>query len=139
MFFYLTIYERIYNNIITYKHGLNMSETPMKNIRLSHQAWRDLRNLKFDKSLKNYSDVFNLLFEGLEAPPDISEQMALKSEEKAPRQGPKTIVVILEIHQRLADYKIKYLRATDATSRGVGSVSISDVVIALIRNYNARS
>ena len=117
-----------------------MSEKkPMRNIRLSHQAWRDLRNLKFDKAMRNYSDVFSLLFEGLEAPPDISEQMALKSEEKAPKQGPKTIVVVLDIHQRLADYKVKYLRATDATSRGVGSVSISDMVIALIRNYNAHS
>ncbi|MHA2031041.1 MAG: hypothetical protein ACW99A_06410 [Candidatus Kariarchaeaceae archaeon] len=114
------------------------SNEPTKNIRLAHQAWHELRNIKFDENLRNYSQVFNLLLEGLEAPPDISEQMALKGESKAPKKGPKTIVVTLEIHQRLADYKIKYLRATDATSRGVGSVSISDVVIALMKNFKSK-
>ena len=116
-----------------------MSTTePTKNIRLAHDAWHELRNIKFDENLRNYSEVFRLLLEGLETPPDISEQMALKGESKSPKKGPKTIVVTLEIHQHLADYKIKYLRATDATSRGVGSVSISDVVITLIKNYKAK-
>lgn len=111
-----------------------------KNIRLTHNAWNQLRLLKFEMQAPTYTDVFNRLFSVLEGEelPQIEDQIKAKlpqdtgtTETQKPKD--KTIVVDNEVHLKLVDFKTKYLISTEMTSRGPGSISISDVVIVLIQ------
>ncbi|MHA2250032.1 MAG: hypothetical protein ACXAD7_06705 [Candidatus Kariarchaeaceae archaeon] len=107
-----------------------------KNIRLTHEAWHQLRLIKFEKGLPTYSDVFKMLFDKLEGEPNISEQV----DSKIPKdtgtvddQKDKTIVINEEMHAKLASFKVKFMMDKRLTSRGPGAVSISDVVMAIIK------
>lgn len=112
-----------------------------KNVRLSHEAWSELRKLKFDEGLGTYTDVFNRLFNQLEGKePDIEDFVKSKFPDDGgntsdmPKKD-KTIVIDQDMHAHLAQYKVEFMRETGATARGPGAVSISDVVMALIKKY----
>ncbi|MDH5403500.1 MAG: hypothetical protein OEY49_13475 [Candidatus Heimdallarchaeota archaeon] len=117
-------------------------ELQTKNVRLTFEAWSELRKLKFDKGMSTYSDVFKLLFNTIEGGPNLVEliQTKIPSDEGNKRDtNDKTIVITDDIHVKLAHYKIQYMRKSGATARGPGSVSISDVVKTLISEYRKKN
>ena len=109
-----------------------------KNVRLSFEAWKKLRKLKFDIGKSSYTEVFETIFEALEAgktdlkviiskkPSDTGNDLSNKD---------KTIVIDDEMHNKLASYKQQYMLENDATARGPGAVSISQIVTTLIEKY----
>ncbi|MHA2170787.1 MAG: hypothetical protein ACXAB7_12905 [Candidatus Kariarchaeaceae archaeon] len=117
-----------------------------KNIRLTSDAWSELRLIKFEEGMPTYSDVFKMLFDGIEGEPNIEEQMNIK--QKLPKdtgkstdekKSDKTIVINEDMHRKLAEYKVKYMIESGATSRGPDAVSISDVVLAVIKMYKEQT
>ena len=110
-----------------------------KNVRLTFEAWNALRNLKFKEQLPTYSHVFENLFNESSGVEMSDHSMKSKTPNDADNQfknkDDKTIVINLNMHNKLTQFKIDYMQKTGATSRGKGAVSISDVVLTLIKNY----
>ena len=110
-----------------------------KNVRLSFEAWKALRTLKFDTSKNSYTEVFTMVFEGLEkGKTDVTELILSKKPTETDTdtsKSDKTIVIDDEIHTKLAHYKQRYMIENDATARGPGAASISQIVTTLIDKY----
>ncbi|MCY3414684.1 MAG: hypothetical protein INQ03_23745 [Candidatus Heimdallarchaeota archaeon] len=115
-----------------------MSEN--KNVRLSFEAWNKLRRLKFDLQLGTYTEVFEMLLNKNPEKINLDEQMKSKTPDDTDKaddlkKDDKTIVINKDVHDKLTNLKIEYMMDSGLTSRGKGAVSISDVVITLIKNY----
>ncbi|MHA2503370.1 MAG: hypothetical protein ACXAE3_10920, partial [Candidatus Kariarchaeaceae archaeon] len=56
------------------------SKTPKnKNVRLSFDAWKALRTLKFDTGMTSYTEVFEMVFEALDkGKTDVNELILSK-------------------------------------------------------------
>ena len=110
-----------------------------KNVRLSFQAWKKLRKLKFEEQRSSYTEVFNTIFEALEkGKTDLTEVIVSKKPEDTGdgvSKSDKTIVIDEDIHLKLAHFKQQYMMENDATARGPGAVSISQIVTTLIDKY----
>lgn len=113
-----------------------------KNIRLSHKAWLEIRKLKLEYEVSTYVDVFEKLLDRVESKAQLKLELIekLDEEEKIGWTGEilksdKTIVVSRDIHARIAEVKVEVMYETERTSRGPGSVSISDVVEVLVQKY----
>lgn len=110
-----------------------------KNVRLSFEAWKKLRKLKFDTGKSSYTEVFQAIFEALEkGKTDLKEVIVSKKpkdEGHDVSKSDKTIVIDEDIHRQLAHYKQQYMLENDATARGPGAVSISQIVTTLIEKY----
>lgn len=116
-----------------------------KNIRMSFEAWRELRNLKFDTNKSSYSEVFDMIFSTIKDGKTKIEDVIISKKPSDSGSGrqvskeDKTIVIAQEIHQMLASYKTMYMREYDATARGPGAVSISQIIMTLIAKYRELS
>lgn len=112
--------------------------TGNKNVRLSFDAWQALRKLKFTEQIPTYTDVFVLLFnraKGLEMDTHPKTKSPGDVDGAPTNQSDKTIVINDEMHRKLTEFKIEYMLKSGATARGKNAVSISDVVLELIKNY----
>ncbi len=114
--------------------------TGNKNVRLSFEAWNALRNLKFRELKPTYTDVFQLLFDKSEGVV-MEDHLKSKSPEDIDKEGKfadksdKTIVINTDMHRKLTEFKIEYMTRTGSTARGKNAVSISDIVLTLIKNF----
>lgn len=112
-----------------------------KNIRMSFDAWKELRNLKFDTGKSSYTEVFLMIFgvlkEGKSKIEDviISKKPSDKGNNKHVSRDDKTIVIDEDIHKELISYKTMYMREYDVTARGPGAASISQIIMKLISTY----
>ena len=112
-----------------------------KNIRMNFEAWKELRNLKFDTGKGSYSEVFQLIFETIKDGKSSIEDVVISKKpsdngtSKNVSKEDKTIVIDESIHQKLASYKTMYMREYDVTARGPGAVSISQIIVTLITKY----
>ena len=110
-----------------------------KNVRLSFDAWKKLRKLKFDTGKSSYTEVFETIFEALEnGKTDLKEVIISKKPKDTGNdvsKSDKTIVIDEEMHNKLASYKQQYMIENEATARGPGAVSISQIVTTLIDRY----
>lgn len=109
-----------------------------KNIRLTTGAWQKLRNLKFDLKHDTYIETFEEIFGYLEKQKVDLKNLVLSEpySETSGDVSTKTIVVNSKIHTFLGYYKTIYMRRHDATARGPGSISISQIVMTLIDYYH---
>lgn len=110
-----------------------------KNVRLSYQAWKALRTLKFETGMSSYTEVFQTIFNKLENDKDKLQNDIISKKPSDTgtdvSKSDKTIVIDDNIHQKLAHYKQQYMIENDATARGPGAVSISQIVTTLIDKY----
>lgn len=112
-----------------------------KNIRLSFQAWKELRNLKFDTGMSSYTDVFQIIFSTIQGGAHSVEDVVISKKPtddgtaSTVEQSDKTIVIDEGIHKKLISYKMVYMREYDVTARGPGAASISQIIITLINKY----
>ncbi len=115
-----------------------------KNLRLSYNAWQQLRKLKFKLGAESYSDVLEKVFayySGSDVLSDDvrskvpSDQGDLKAQLANKNHGDKTIVVSPKIHEKLLEVKNEYMLEKGYTSRGPNAVSVSDILIDLLKSY----
>ena len=114
-----------------------------KNIRMSFQAWRELRNLKFDTGRGSYTEVFLMIFKTINEGETSVEDFIIskkpsddgKSNTTDVSKDDKTIVIDSSIHEKLLSYKTMYMREHDVTARGPGAISISQIIMTLISKY----
>jgi len=112
-----------------------------KNVRLQFDAWKALRTLKFETGMSSYSEVFETIFSVLEkGKTDLKEVIISKkpTDTGSVSKSDKTIVIDEDIHRKLAHYKEQYMIENDATARGPGAVSISQIVTTLIEKYREK-
>lgn len=106
-----------------------------KNVRLTFEAWSELRRLKFELKLQTYSDVFDKLYD-FQGAFDLKDHLSSKKPDELDgkvKKNDKTIVINKNAHDKLLDYKQQYMMETGSTDRGKNAVSISDVVLHLIK------
>jgi predicted CopG family antitoxin len=114
-----------------------------KNIRMSFQAWRELRNLKFDTGKGSYTEVFLMIFDTLNKGKTSVEDFIISKKPSDDgmmhhsdiSKDDKTIVIDSDIHEKLLSYKTMYMREHDVTARGPGAISISQIIMVLISKY----
>jgi hypothetical protein len=89
--------------------------------------------------MTSYTEVFEMVFEALDkGKTDVNALILNKKPtetEADPSKSDKTIVIDESIHVKLATYKQKYMIENDATARGPGAASISQIVTTLIEKY----
>ena len=110
-----------------------------KNVRLSYDAWKALRTLKFETGMGSYTEVFETVFKVLEGGKTNLKEFILSKKPSDSgtdtSKSDKTIVIDEDIHRKLASYKQQYMIENDATARGPGAASISQIVTTLIEKY----
>ncbi|MFV2013931.1 MAG: hypothetical protein ACC656_00750 [Candidatus Heimdallarchaeota archaeon] len=120
---------------------------PSKNMRLSFPAWQELRLVKYRlKDADTYSDVLERLLKEYKDQESLSDDVRVKSptdkgdlvSNEGFNKADKTIVVNLSIHNAILDLKNEYMIAKGFTSRGPTAVSVSDILLDLLRKFKEK-
>ena len=118
-----------------------------KNLRLSYDSWTALRKLKFMDNAASYSTILEKLIahhEGRKIDDDVRVQSKAPSDTGDTNSNDndhsdKTIVVNEELHKALLSIKTEYMIEKGYPSRGPKAVSVSDILLELIREYSSRN
>lgn len=119
--------------------------TKSKNLRLSFNAWQELRFVKFKLVASTYSEVLRKVLDEYNGK-DLSDDVRSKpptdsgdSMKKLERdESDKTIVVTPEIHEELNAIKNEYIMDKGFVSRGPSAVSISDILLDLLSKFKIK-
>ena len=114
-----------------------------KNLRLSFPAWQELRLVKFRMKLPTYSEVLEKVLSEYKGENSLSDDVRMKAPSdsgdfdsiKDMNKADKTIVVSEKIHTGILDMKNEYMIAKGFASRGPNAVSISDIMLDLLKKF----
>lgn len=111
-----------------------------KNLRLSYDAWNELRRLKFRNNEDSYSTVLKKVFANYKGKKPLSDDVRSKvpsdfGDSNSVDRSDKTIVVASDVHQELIAIKTEYMLRKGYSSRGPHAVSVSDILLDLLRSY----
>lgn len=124
---------------------LSLSKTS-KNLRLSFPAWQELRLVKFRMKLKTYSEVLEIVLGEYKGESSLSDDVRIKHPSDGGdfasvddmNKADKTIVVSEKIHNGIVDMKNEYMLAKGFASRGPNAVSISDILLDLLKRFKQK-
>ncbi len=122
-----------------------MSKTN-KNLRLSFPAWQELRLVKFRMKLTTYSEVLEIVLGEYKGESSLSDDVRIKHPSDEGdyasvddlNKADKTIVVSEKIHNGIIDMKNEYMLAKGFASRGPNAVSISDILLDLLKKFKQK-
>ncbi|OLS28184.1 MAG: hypothetical protein HeimC2_08390 [Candidatus Heimdallarchaeota archaeon LC_2] len=114
-----------------------------KNLRLSFSAWQELRLIKFRMKLTTYSELLEIVLNEYKGESSLSDDVRMKPPTdggdlesiKDMNKADKTIVVSEKIHNGILDMKNEYMIAKGFASRGPNAVSISDIMLDLLKKF----
>lgn len=115
-------------------------------MRLSFPAWQELRLVKFRMKLTTYSDVLEIVLGEYKGESSLSDDVRMKapsdggdlSSVEGFNKADKTIVVNEDIHNGILDMKTEYMIAKGFASRGPNAVSVSDILLDLLKKFRTR-
>ena len=115
-----------------------------KNLRISFSAWQELRFVKYKINANDYTDVLNRVL-GEYKKESLSDDVRGKAPSDSGDNGniqvpktDKTIVISLEIHNKLHDLKNAYVIDKGYATRGPNAVSISNILMDVLDKYKRK-
>lgn len=117
-----------------------------KNLRLSFPAWQELRLVKFRMKLSTYSEILAIVLGENKGESALSDDVRIKApsddggfgSDEDLNKADKTIVVSEKIHNDILDLKNEYMIAKGFASRGPNAVSISDILLDLLKRFKKK-
>ncbi len=124
---------------------MSKQSTKSKNLRLSFNAWQELRLVKFNLVASTYSEVLRKVldeYNGKDLSDDVRGKPPTDSGDTIKKsvkdESDKTIVVTPQIHEQLNAIKNEYIMDKGFVSRGPSAVSISDILLDLLSKFKLK-